>query len=82
MPPAKLYSLVYRASEWHVIYRHYVKGGSYLYEAFVFDYDRGLTEDEAYHLVQFPGSPQRYECILTSLNPWPYIETPIAHVPA
>jgi hypothetical protein len=37
-----------KGCEWKVIYRHWNRKGVTTYEAFVFDYEKGLTAYEAY----------------------------------
>lgn len=69
-----------KGSEWKVKYTHYANPITE-YSIFVFDYEKGLTAYETWHLCNghWPAElgnagicPAFYECVCEQLTPFPY----------
>lgn len=74
---ATLLAIYPRACVWIVRHTLWANGGHYRYEAYVFEYDNGLTELEAWKKadIRYDGASPAvpfHECVLIPVTPWPY----------
>lgn len=74
---AKLYAIHPRACVWIVRHTQWANGGAYRYEAYVFEYENGMTDREAWAAadLRYDSSSERvpyHECVIIPVTPWPY----------